>query len=480
MLARISTDSIEKESLLQRAFQIRLRLTEEFPRNPEHWEELVRAHSNLNRLLTAVGRAHEAESLADDLADAHERYLNIIGERLVPGVPDFADGDSPTGPESSEQADLVEAYVTRADELRKAGNPLRALPVYVEAADMIYQSLIESPDDPSLQRSLALISYCRSTALLDLDRTAEALEHSTAAIDQLTALTTKVPNVEVHWLRLIGCWKHRALILLQRQQTDDAWEATVKSLQFSREVTVRFPEQDSRRIDLANALKNAADTAGDAGKVAVADELLTEGTDVCRRLLESSPNRRSWRKILARLLLDRGALRCGIGDCEQGFSDLRNAVVMAESLLQEKSLYEPAWCHAANDLAWQLLVCSDESFRNPTEAFRLAQQVVQRRPADDDYQNTLGVAQYRLNQLKEARQTLDQAVLLNGGDALDYYALAMVHWKRNEPQKASKYMDLAAIWCREHESSDEGLIILREEAEQLLKEMPATGSTPAE
>ena len=82
--------------------------------------------------------------------------------------------------------------------------------------------------------------------------------------------------------------------------------------------------------------------------------------------------------------------------------------------------------------------------------------------------NTLGVALYRVNELTEARRTLNQAVLVNGGDAFDYYALAMVHAQLKQSEKAKEYIELAEAWCREHESSGSGLDVLQEEAHEAL------------
>ena len=361
VLARISSDKTEKEALLRRSFQIRQRLTEEFPGNPEHWEDLTKAFRSLNRILVNAGRTDEVNALADELADAHERYLNIIGDRLflqlATSAQDHSESESAT--DMSDQASLVEAFVLRADELRKAGNLLRALPVYREADQIISLASSENPDDPGLQRSKALIDYNRSTALLTLDRPDEALENCESAILQLTTLVESFPEDETSGLRLIRCWKHKTSILSYQQRSPEAQAAAAMVIDHARQQAVRFSENETYQLELSNLLRQAATENADLNRTDEAEKLLTEAVEVSRRLYERNPQRRSWSSNLARMLYERGQIRCRIKNYEQGFSDLRQSASMAETLFQQKSIYERLWCRSANELAWQYLICRD-------------------------------------------------------------------------------------------------------------------------
>ncbi|MHB8969755.1 MAG: hypothetical protein ACYC3X_11505 [Pirellulaceae bacterium] len=57
------------------------------------------------------------------------------------------------------------------------------------------------------------------------------------------------------------------------------------------------------------------------------------------------------------------------------------------------------WLASAQDvLAWLLATCPDGNVRNPSEAVALATQAVEAAPAVGQFWNTLGIAQYRVNQ----------------------------------------------------------------------------------
>jgi len=157
-----------------------------------------------------------------------------------------------------------------------------------------------------------------------------------------------------------------------------------------------------------------------------------------------------------------------------GLKDLEESTKLTRQLLAEKSLYRRQHCRTANQLAWELLICADETLRDAPRALELSMEIVAMIPADEDYQNTLGVAQMRLQQFKEARRTLEQSIQLGGGTSLDYYPLACVMFQLDRPNDAQHYLQLASDWDSRVESSDTGLPILRSEAAALKEQWLAT------
>jgi Flp pilus assembly protein TadD len=69
-------------------------------------------------------------------------------------------------------------------------------------------------------------------------------------------------------------------------------------------------------------------------------------------------------------------------------------------------------------------------------------------PNDAMHVNTLGVAQYRNGQCREARATLQRSLVLGDGrwDAFDLFFLAMCHQKLGEPKEAKDCFDRAVSW----------------------------------
>jgi tetratricopeptide (TPR) repeat protein/serine/threonine protein kinase len=127
-----------------------------------------------------------------------------------------------------------------------------------------------------------------------------------------------------------------------------------------------------------------------------------------------------------------------------------------------------AWAH--NLLAWTLVTCADPKFRNATEAVEVARKAIELAPRSGVIWNTLGVAHYRagdwqasLSALKKSRE------LRKGGDARDWFFLAMAHWQLGHKTEARTWYDKAIAWMEKKQPNDEELRRFQTEAEQLMK-----------
>ena len=88
-----------------------------------------------------------------------------------------------------------------------------------------------------------------------------------------------------------------------------------------------------------------------------------------------------------------------------------------------------------NNYAWFLAICPVTSLRDADKAVSLAQQAISMTPDEGTFWNTLGVAYYRKGDAKQAIKALDRSVKLrNGGDAFDWFFLAMAHWQMGTPK----------------------------------------------
>jgi serine/threonine protein kinase/Tfp pilus assembly protein PilF len=126
---------------------------------------------------------------------------------------------------------------------------------------------------------------------------------------------------------------------------------------------------------------------------------------------------------------------------------------------------------ALNAAAWFLVDCPDEKFRDPPLAVALADQAVQRDPQEGAYWNTLGIACYRAGQWDRARSALEKSMeLREGGDAHDWFFLAMTHVRQGDIDRGRAWLEKASRWMRQHGRRDENLTRYRAEAEALLGE----------
>jgi WD40 repeat protein/serine/threonine protein kinase/Flp pilus assembly protein TadD len=124
---------------------------------------------------------------------------------------------------------------------------------------------------------------------------------------------------------------------------------------------------------------------------------------------------------------------------------------------------------AYNNLAWDLATCPDPKSRDSTQAVALAQQAVKHAPKMPTCWNTLGAAHYRAGDWKAAVTALEKSMELGkGGDAGDWFFLAMAHWRLGDKEQARQWYDKAVPWMEKNKPQDDELRRFRAEAEALL------------
>jgi Flp pilus assembly protein TadD len=93
----------------------------------------------------------------------------------------------------------------------------------------------------------------------------------------------------------------------------------------------------------------------------------------------------------------------------------------------------------------------------------------------------LGIALYRAGNFTEALSTLQKsAELRQGGDAADWFFLAMACHKLNQPEQAEQWLKRASEWTAANKASDPEFNGFRKEAEALLHSSSAAPMTSSE
>jgi eukaryotic-like serine/threonine-protein kinase len=168
---------------------------------------------------------------------------------------------------------------------------------------------------------------------------------------------------------------------------------------------------------------------------------------------------------LVMALKNRSAVYCALGQWDKAVADLSRILELA-----------PDNAEPHNDLAWFLATCPDAKVRDPGRAVELAKRAVALAPKEGTFWNTLGVAYYRAGDWKAAIEALNKSMdLSKGGDAFDFFFLAMAHWQQGDKDEAQKWHEKAVQWMQKNEEAlkkdkmhDEELRRFRAEAEELL------------
>jgi len=146
-------------------------------------------------------------------------------------------------------------------------------------------------------------------------------------------------------------------------------------------------------------------------------------------------------------------------------SQLDEAITEFREAVRLKKDYAPAH----NNLATLLADCPDAKLRDTARAVQHAQRAVEIVPAEGKLWNTLGVAHYRNGDAKVAVAALSKSVeLCKGGDANDFFFLAMAHWRLGHKDQARTWYDRAVQWMDNHNPKDDDLRRYRAEAATLL------------
>ncbi len=140
----------------------------------------------------------------------------------------------------------------------------------------------------------------------------------------------------------------------------------------------------------------------------------------------------------------------------------------AKQLYQRLLEMRPKDAAALRNLSWLLSTCPDLKLRDPSRAVNLAKQTVELRPKEGNNWNTLGVANYRSGDWKEARAALEKSMeLRKGGDAFDWIFQAMTQWRLDQKKEARNWYEKADAWMEKNAAQNEELIRFRAEARDL-------------
>ncbi|HKI20314.1 MAG TPA: protein kinase, partial [Isosphaeraceae bacterium] len=204
------------------------------------------------------------------------------------------------------------------------------------------------------------------------------------------------------------------------------------------------------------------------GRVAEADRMRRQLEDdivaVAARL--SEPNFQSRRRMWA------GQLTTGQIPLFDG-SRRRDARINHRLAL----ILEPNNAIALNNLAWSLASVPGDPWFDPAQGLALARKAVAIEPNEWTYLNTLGVAAFRARDWETATKVLQQSITFTGGEAHDFFFLAMTYWHQGNKKEAREMFDRAVAWTDKNKPNDPELRQFRAEAAALLGQ-PSKKSKP--
>ena len=180
------------------------------------------------------------------------------------------------------------------------------------------------------------------------------------------------------------------------------------------------------------------------------------------KVIELEPkNPKSWAR--------RARLYVNLGQWEKAIADYDQALACQSDN-----------ANVCTSLAWYLATCPDPRVRRPDRAVELAKKATQLAPNDGNHWNNLGVAQYQVGDYKATVETLTKSMgLRSGGDAFDWFFLAMALGQLGKPEEARQWYQKAVAWTQTNKPDDVELRRFQAEAAALLGvTLPAAEPAP--
>ncbi len=490
----------EAEDAHREAIRLKKKLLERFPRSAEHRESLAISRYNLAVLLKESGRGGEAEPLLTEALSAFKDLTaEVPGSRSCPRslagaqclLADlfFEKGRGKEGEDLLRQAvALMEPLAVpsaRAPACReqlavaqgnlgaffaRSGRPRDAEPALREAVRVMDALVEDFPRVASYRRFL--YSFCCNLGLLQKStgRPEDAEKTFRRAVAALQPLVRTEPGALIVQEQLADAYRRLGEVLgaLRRPEVVQVRRQEVEVRQATAD---RFPDEPKCRQELARALYHLAldlDRANDAPQ---AEEVLRRGIDVVTKLVEAYPNSREYRNDLSQLHNPLGRIVYGLGRPKESVELFRRAIKL-----------NPENKGARGNLAWILASHPNADIRDAPLAVELARKAVEQDKGDGNLWNTLGVAEHRAGNGRAALAALEKSMQLRkGGDAGDFFFLAMTHWQLGDKEQARRWYDKAVQWMDQHNPRGEELRRFRAEAAALLgvKEPPPKQQAPA-
>jgi serine/threonine protein kinase/tetratricopeptide (TPR) repeat protein len=303
----------------------------------------------------------------------------------------------------------------------------------------------------------------------------EASDNYGHAISEFEALLAEAPGdleIRAHLADALGEWG-LGFYLFNTNQSQAALPTYRRAIEIRRELVLDPRAEPSliageliKLLDLSMSIENVLRQTGQTQE---AEKLRQQNMSTCEQIAANVSTSDRRREPAAALAEYGKSLVAG--------RNLKGAAEMLRLSLQ----LAPDQAHALNNLAWALVSVPDVSPNDAQAGLAAIQRAVELVPGQWQLWNTLGAAAYRTADFKAAVEALEKSMSLNkGGDASDFFFMAMTRWRQNQPDEARKWLDRGKAWKQQNRPDDPELKQFQAEAEALLGESKAPrASKPA-
>jgi tetratricopeptide (TPR) repeat protein len=438
----------QAEKALRQAVALLEKLAAEYPAVPRYREDLAGSRASLAfRLFWANKHEESAELYRRELAGWEKLAADF------PAVPHY-------------QYRLAAAHTDLGNALK---NSLGRLP---EAEQHLRQSLVawgkfraNFPKEPEDRFILSASHLWLGVLLLHAERLPEAereLRQALGLRERLVAEAPGNPGLKSH---LAHSLSYVGDLLQRAGRPDEAAQHYRRAIAIREKLLDDFPHlfEEKRRLGIEyTQLGRALWSLGHSREAEVA---MRGSLAINKKLLAELPDTHPIPSAVGWGYYSLGLLLQDTGRPEEAADAFRQAQGFFEQVAA-KYPDEPLRVHA---LAWFLTDCPATQFRDTQRAVELAKKALQLVPLSGRYWGTLGIAQYRAGQWRDAMTSVKRSMeLSSGGDSRHWFCLAMAHWQVGDKEEARKWYERAVEWMAKNNRMSSELRRYHAEAAVLL------------
>jgi tetratricopeptide (TPR) repeat protein len=368
------------------------------------------------------------------------------------------------------QSDLSAFYFALQQTQASVGQRAEALANIRKALALSEKLVREHPTVAEYRAQLAA-THEEFTWRLRPGGSSEELEyHFRRTLELEQGLANDFRNVPNYRHELAASQRDYGQWLAQTGRLLEAEAAFRQGLRLQEKLVMEFSQMPAYRTGLAALQESLGHLYRDTGQMEKAEQAYREAVKHWDKLAEEFPTNPIYRVQYSFYCLCRLLAASHRAD-------------EADRLFQKLRDYQPDTPDGRNYLAWELAARPDPRFSDYKRALELTKQAVEQAPDSGYIWNTLGLAQYRNGNWREAVAALDKSIQLGGGgDSFDRFLLAMAHWQLGNKDQARKWYSRAVQWTEQNEQHAlaeylrEDLARFQDEAAQLLgmKDRPKT------
>jgi serine/threonine protein kinase/Flp pilus assembly protein TadD len=350
---------------------------------------------------------------------------------------------------------------------------------YMRALDFYEKIAAENQDDPEMRSTTALanhrvgfvrmiLGYIAGDVQTKEDHYRRSDEAYRRSIGLYEELLKPDPTDQVLRQGLGLVLNDYSALLMGWRGFDAAMPFKRRRLEIQRQLVADYPlvgdyltSLTNDQVEWSQMLDQIGKQVGDKGKVEEAARLRADLFALYAKLAAKDPKDADLRKQL-----------------DSGYQFLATRLMAtgfrhdAEKAFRQALEFEPGDPTLLNGLAWLLACRPDLPPHDPSQAVKLAKQALERAPKSRDILNTLGVAYFRAGDLKSAAEALRESERLHqgGGDASDWFYLALVDRQQGDRQRATDEYKKAVEWMknRGQQAPDQDLEFIQQEATKVL------------